>query len=634
MATPFPWWYPVGGQLHEGGAAFRVWAHAHERVSVVVNNVEHALTREDGGYFSAQISGLHAGDTYAFLVDGQGPFPDPASRFQPEGPHGPSQLVDPNHFSWTDALWRGVQLPKQVIYEMHIGTFTAEGTWRAAIPQLPELAALGITVIELMPVHEFAGSFSWGYDGVDLFAPTLNYGAPDDFRAFVDAAHVHGLGVILDVVYNHLGPDGNYLSMFSEHYFTAEHNTDWGAAINFYASNSGPVREFFAANAAYWIKEFHLDGLRLDATQNIYDISQDHILAEIVRKTRTAAAPRSVILLAENEPQETILIRSQESGGYGIDAMWNDDFHHSAMVALTGSREAYFMDYLGSAQELLSSMKYGFVFQGQWYTWQKQRRGTSTLGTNPAAMVTFLQNHDQVANSARGLRIDKLTSFGQYKAMTAVCLLGPATPMLFQGQEFASSAPFLYFADHKPEVADMVRKGRAEFLNQWRSLATGAVQYNDPCGRSAFEKCKLDFSEREKHKQIYDLHHDLLALRKSEPLFSRQDRRFDGAVLSPNAFLVRFFSEGFQDDRLLVVNLATELHFSPSPEPLLAPPENCAWTELWSSEDVRYGGNGTPALDSDLNWVLPARSAVVLKPVKMSPEQVRQRLQEKAKGSR
>jgi maltooligosyltrehalose trehalohydrolase len=616
MTSPFPWWYPVGAQFHADGAAFRVWARNHKTVSVVVNNREHPLRLEGDGYFVGDVKDVRAGDTYRFLLDGEGPFPDPASRYQPEGPHGPSQIIDATKFAWTDQAWQGIKLAHQVIYELHIGTFTRAGTWRSAIPELPTLAELGITTIEVMPVAEFAGSFGWGYDGVDLFAPTRIYGNPDDFRAFVDAAHGCGMGVLLDVVYNHVGPDGNYLTKFSDGYFTADHKTDWGEAINFYGPHSAPVREFYAANAAYWIKEFHLDGLRLDATQNVYDKSKDHILAEINRSARKAADSRGIIIVAENEPQDTKLIRSEKEGGYGFDGLWNDDFHHSAAVALTGSREGYFADYLGSPQELLSALKYGFLYQGQWYSWQKQRRGTSTLGLNPAAMVTFLQNHDQIANSGRGWRIHKLCSYGQYKAMTAVCLLGPGTPMLFQGQEFAASSPFVFFADHNGDLAEKVRAGRADFLHQWRSLAAGQLTFDDPCSRETFEKCKLDLSERGKHAETSALHRDLLQLRKSEAVFSRQDRQFDGAIVAPETVVARFFSEGYRDDRLLVVNLGVELHLNPSPEPLLGPPADTVWEIQWSTEDPHYGGNGTAPLDSELNWIIPAHAAVVLRPAK------------------
>ena len=621
--SPFSFSYPVGASPHDGGVAFRVWADIHKKVSVRIKNINHELSAEADGYFYGHVPGAREGDTYQYFLDGKGPFPDPASRFQPRGPHGPSQVTNPDAFSWTDRAWPGIRLTGQVFYEMHIGTFTPAGTWRSAIPQLPQLADLGVTALEVMPVAEFEGSFGWGYDGVDLFAPTRNYGSPDDFRAFVDAAHAHGLGVILDVVYNHVGPDGSYLSTFSENYFSAKYKTDWGTAINFDGAKSGPVREFYAANAAYWIKEFHLDGLRLDATQNIYDSSKQHILAEIVSRARKAADRRGIVVVGENEPQNTKLIRPVTADGYGMDALWNDDFHHSAMVAATGSREAYYTDYLGSAQELLSATKYGFLYQGQWYSWQKQRRGSSTLGLSRASMINFLQNHDQIANSARGFRLHKLTTSARYKALTALCLLSPGTPMLFQGQEFAASAPFLYFADHKSALADQVRAGRAEFLDQWRSLSLRQLSYDDPGAQETFEKSKLDFSERERHSETYALHRDLLKLRKAESAFSQQDRQLDGEILGPEAFVVRFFSEGYQDDRLLVINLGTELRLSPSPMPLLGPPENCEWEVQWSSDDPKYGGNGTPPLDSDLNWIVPAQAAVVLKPVTRKSEQAK-----------
>ena len=608
----FPWWYPVGGQVDDTGAHLRVWADEHKSVFAVINGAEHALTKDAGGYFSGYVSGARSGDSYQFTVDGKGPFPDPASRFQPSGPHGPSQFVDASGFTWTDHDWPGIRIERQIIYEMHVGTLTPEGTWQAAIEQLPALAELGVTVLEVMPVADFAGRFGWGYDGVNLFAPTRNYGTPDDFRKFVDRAHKLKLGVILDVVYNHLGPDGNYLSEFSQNYFTKKHKTDWGAAINFYGKGSEPVREFYTANAAYWIKEYHLDGLRLDATQNIYDESEDHILAAITRASRNAGGGRQVILVGENEPQDVRLIRTESKGGYGLDGLWNDDFHHSATVAATGKRDGYYTDYLGTAQELVSAVKYGFLYQGQWYSWQKQRRGSSTYGTKPAAMVMFLQNHDQIANSVRGFRVHQLASPGVTRALSALLLLSPGTPLLFQGQEFAASASFLFFADHKPELAKMVREGRAEFLSQWRSLATGQLKFDDPCSQDTFKKCKLDPSERDKHQEWIILHKDLIELRNTQSVFSRQDRNFDGAVLSTNCFVLRFFSENPTDDRLVLVNLGCDLNFSPSPEPLLAPPECCAWNILWSSDHPKYGGAGTPPLDTDLNWIIPGRSAVVL----------------------
>jgi maltooligosyltrehalose trehalohydrolase len=609
---------PVGAEVTPEGVHFRVWAPRRKKVEVVFEDrrapVE--LAPEEDGYFSGLAEGIGAGALYKLRLDGGDAFPDPASRFQPQGPHGPSQVIDPSTFAWTDRDWRGVAREGQILYEMHIGTFTREGTWEAAARELPELAELGITVLEVMPVAEFPGRFGWGYDGVDLFAPYHLYGEPDDFRRFVDRAHAVGIGVILDVVYNHLGPDGNYLKQFSESYFTDRYENDWGEAINFDGEDAGPVREFFLANAACWIEEFHLDGLRLDATQDVKDASEDHILAAVGRRVREAAGKRSVYLVAENEPQETRLVRPAEEGGWGLDALWNDDFHHSAQVALTGRNEAYYTDYKGSPQEMISLVKYGYLYQGQRYSWQKQRRGTSGLGLPASAWIDFLQNHDQVANSARGERCHKVAAPGAFRAMTALLLLAPGTPMLFQGQEFCSSSPFLYFADHNPELAAAVRKGRLEFLSQFPSIAQPEMQAGvpDPESPETYERCKLDFSERERHASCYALHRDLLRLRREDPVFREQgEGHLDGAVLAPEAFALRFFGRD-AGDRLLIVNLGVDLDLEPVPEPLLAPLTGLRWDVLWSSEDPRYGGAGAPPPEDEEGcWRIAGRSATVLK---------------------
>jgi maltooligosyltrehalose trehalohydrolase len=619
---------PIGAERTPEGVHFRVWAPDRKRVEVRFEEVaeeageewavDFELTPEEDGYFSGLVPQAGAGALYKYRLDGGDAYPDPASRYQPQGPHGPSQVIDPTPFEWTDRDWRGIGSEGQVIYEMHIGTFTREGTWEAAARELPEFAKLGITAIEMMPVAEFPGRFGWGYDGVDLFAPYHGYGTPDDLRRFVDRAHAAGLGVILDVVYNHLGPDGNYLKQFAAAYFTDKYTNDWGQAINFDGEGSGPVRDFYVANAGYWISEFHFDGLRLDATQDVKDASEDHILAAIVRRTREAAGDRSIYTVAENEPQHTRLARPLEEGGYGIDALWNDDYHHSAQVALTGRNEAYYRDYKGSPQEMISLVKYGYLYQGQRYSWQERRRGTSGLGLPATAFVSFLQNHDQVANSARGERCHKLGSPGRFRALTALTLLGPATPMLFQGQEFCASSPFLYFADHEPELAKAVRKGRLEFLSQFPSLALPETQAGvpDPDSPETFERCKLDFSERERHASCYGLHRDLLRLRREDPVF-RSPGWLDGAVLGPEAFVIRFFAPFEGDgggDRLLLVNLGADLDLEPIPEPLLAPLTGLRWEVLWSSEDPRYGGGGAPPPENEEGcWRLPGQAAVVMK---------------------
>jgi maltooligosyltrehalose trehalohydrolase len=610
---------PVGAELLPGGGVhFRVWAPACEAVEVVLEGGRapspHALQTEQQGYFSAVVPCAGAGTRYRYRLDGDKTFPDPASRFQPDGPHGPSEVVDPGAFCWTDQAWRGPALRGSVLYELHAGTFTPEGTWAAALEHLPALAELGVTALELMPVNEFPGRFGWGYDGVAWFAPTRLYGRPDDLRAFVDRAHALGLGVILDVVYNHLGPDGNVLPQFSPDYFTNRYQTDWGTPLNFDGENSSPVRELVLANAAYWIDEFHLDGLRIDATQNIYDGSAIHILTELSTRARAAARGRRVLLVGENEEQRVALVRPVDQGGHGLDMLWNDDFHHAARVAATGRKEGYYADYGGTPQELISAAKYGFLYQGQRNTRQGKRRGTPAFGLEPASFVTFLQNHDQVGNSAKGARLHQITSPGRYRALTALWLLMPGTPMLFQGQEFAASSPFLYFGDQKPEIARAMQRGRRHFLSQFASLKTHRMQQciANPADPEAFRRSQLVPAERQRHGEATALHRDLLRLRRDDPVFAAQHRgSLDGAVLGPEALVLRYFGAN-GNDRLLVVNLGPDLHLDPAPEPLLAPPAGACWGLLWSSEDPAYGGAGTAPLETEMGWRIPGHAAVAL----------------------
>src|SRR5439155_19112309 len=446
--------YPIGAELiGENQTHFRVWAPKARAVDVVFEGAAPgkpkfcSLTAEPDGYFSGAAS-ADPGARYHFRVNGAENFyPDPASRFQPDGPHGSSCIVDPTKFRWSDAEWPGLKLNGQIFYELHIGAFTREGTWRAAAEQLPELARIGITIIEIMPVAEFPGRFGWGYDGVDLFAPSHLYGTPDDLRAFVDCAHSLGLGVILDVVYNHFGPDGNYLGVFSDDYLVRGKGHEWGDVINFDGQNSWPVREFFITNGRYWIQEFHFDGFRFDATHAIRDQSGEYIIGAVGHAAREAAGARSIILIAENDLQEAKMARPLNEGGDDLDGMWNDDFHHSAVVALTGRNEAYFGDYLGAPQAFISAVEYGFLYQGQALSWRKALRGTSTLGIATEVIVCFIESHDQIANTGPGQRLRSQTSPGRYRAMAALLLLGPWTPLLFQGEEFGASSPFLFFAD-------------------------------------------------------------------------------------------------------------------------------------------------------------------------------------------
>jgi maltooligosyltrehalose trehalohydrolase len=503
------------------------------------------------------------------------------------------------------------------MYEFHVGTFTPEGTWAAAAKKLEELKDAGITLLEMMPIADFAGQFGWGYDGVNLFAPTRLYGNPDDLRAFVDRAHRIGLGVILDVVYNHFGPDGNYLGVYSNDYTRHDLPKEWGDPINFDGKNSGPVREFYITNGHYWIEEFHFDGFRFDATQSVYDKSDEYIIGAVGRAARQAAGKRSIVLVAENESQETKMARSRAEGGDDLDGLWNDDWHHSAVVAMTGRNEAYFSDYRGNPQEFVSTAKYGYLYQGQPYSWQAAQRGYPGFDLPPHAFVAFLENHDQVSNFALGDRLRTQTSPGMYRAMTALLLLGPWTPLLFQGQEFGATSSFCYFADVGDEkLKEAVRKGRFKFLAQFPSAASAETQAILPIPHrpETFERSKLDWNEPTHNRALVDLYRDLMQLRREDSRLSQQiPGKVDGAVLGSECFVLRFFGTD-REDRLLLVNLGCRSTLSPASEPLLAPPSDCEWELFWTSDSVRYGGPGRVEMDPEVQWLVPAQAALVLRP--------------------
>ncbi|MBY3303984.1 alpha-amylase family glycosyl hydrolase [Rhizobium laguerreae] len=604
---------PIGAEVDAGGVSFRLWAPARERCFLVIEgNSQHQMTAEDGGYFCLHLPGLDAGTRYQFhFGDADDLLADPASRFQPDGPSGPSVVVDPARYQWSDHDWQGMPAFGAALYEMHIGTFTREGTFAAAREKLERLRAIGINCLEVMPINEFEGEFGWGYDGTLLYAPTRLYGTPDDVRGFVDEAHRIGIGVILDVVYNHFGK-GERFCEFTPDYFTERYSNEWGKSINFDGPNSRGVREYVAKNAAYWIDEFHFDGLRIDATQALFDSSHDHIITVIAREARAAAGQRQIYL---------------DVGGHGLDALWNDDFHRSATVALTGRSEAYYHDHRGTAQELVSAAKYGCLFQGQRYDWQDKPRGTAGLDLKPWNFVHFLQNHDQVANSGTGARIGQITSPARLRALTALQLLGPQTPMLFQGQEFGSSSPFYYFADHQGEIADIVRQGRRSFISQFPNLRDEELirQLADPCARTTFEKVKLDWAEWERNAALVLLHRDLLNLRQTNKAFSRQacarDGQMDGNILSSSAFLLRFFAGKPSDERILLINFGNDLVIDSLPDPLFAPPESHQWHLSWSSEDAAYGGSGRRPCDFRKRWVLNGDIALVLAPLKLQNRQ-------------
>jgi maltooligosyltrehalose trehalohydrolase len=603
----------LGAVVHDGGVAFRVWAPSQAAVTLVLDGgPEIAMPAEERGFFSIDTRDAHTGQRYWYRLH-QGLRPDPASRFQPDGPLGPSQVVDPRVFRWTDAEWPGAgPAHRQVLYEMHIGTFTAVGTWSAAIEHLPRLVDIGVTTLEVMPIAEFTGRFGWGYDGVNLFAPSRLYGSPDDARAFVDAAHRLGLAVILDVVYNHFGPVGNYIADYSPTFLGAA--GEWGDLFNFGGPGSEIVREFIVTNAAYWIEEYHFDGLRLDATQAIVDKSPEHIVSELCRGARAAAGARTLFMVGESEPQDTRLLKA--SGAYpdGLDAIWSEDWQHAAFVAATGRREAYFTDYLGNAAEFASMARHGTLYQGQWYTWQTNRRGGFALDLPPGCWVAFLENHDQIANTGLGTRLHQQVGPARWRVLTALLLLGPAMPMLFQGQEFGSTSPFTYFADHEGDLAEAVERGRLQFLTQFAGLSRPEMRDRLPRPGDAdvFKSCALQDAERNADSPLTRLHRDLIQLRKNDAVLQRIGTpalRVESSAPTPSVLLIRYMTD--RAHRLILINLADD-HLSPMNDPLYAPPPGGSWELLWSSEHPMYGGGGTVPFMEAGRWLVRGTSARLL----------------------
>ena len=608
--------YPVGAEMVSTTEAHvRVWAPDHASVTLVIDGRTVALEAGPDGYHACQVV-AKPGSRYGFRFEGDGKtYPDPASRSQPDGPDGLSAIVDLGTFAWQDAAWAGVALPGQVLYELHIGTFTPEGTWRAAEAHLARLRDVGVTVIQMMPVAEFAGSFGWGYDGVQWFAPFHGYGTPADLQHFVDTAHGLGLAVILDVVYNHLGPSGNYLPKFSRWYTSRKYANEWGEALNFDDAHAEGLRELVLSNAAYWVREFHVDGFRIDAAQQIYDVSPEHVLAALTRVARETAAPRSVIVVAEHEPQHARLMRPREAGGYGMDGVFNEDFHHSSRVALTGAHEAYTSDYRGTSREWLAAALHGFLFQGQYYPWQSQRRGAPALDRPAHEFIAFLENHDQVANAAVGTRLVDICSPPSWRAMSALLLLGPWTPLLFQGQEWGSRKPFSYFCDHAPDLQAAVFQGRQQFLSQFtrlRAAYEGATV--DAIGRPAFEACRLDHGFDPEADPTWRMYRDLIRLRRADAALGQRAQRLTGSTLDDHTLLLRYIGRVAHEDRLVLVNLGSDMDIACAPDPLVAPPDLFEWTVLWCSEDRAYGGVGIAGNCPPAKLVATGQATTVFRP--------------------
>ncbi|MFC1929485.1 malto-oligosyltrehalose trehalohydrolase [Chloroflexota bacterium] len=494
---------------------FQVWAPFRERIEVhVMTPLKQTLPMEkdERGYFSTIAEDMPAGSCYFYRLDGKSEYPDPASRFQPQGVHGPSQVTDPN-FPWEDSRWPGLPLQEYIIYELHTGTFTPEGTFDAITGHLDGLKELGITAVELMPVAQFPGSRNWGYDGVYPYAVQDAYGGPTGLKRFVNACHRKGLAVILDVVYNHLGPEGNHLSEFGP-YFTDRYHTPWGVALNFDGAYSDEVRRFFIENALYWITEFHIDALRLDALHAILDISSYTFIEDLVASVHTQAKKlnRNIYLIGESAANDTRLIRPRGRGGYGLDAQWNDDFHHALHVLLTGEKAGYYQDF-GTIRQLVKAYREGFVYSGGYSPYRRHRHGTSSSDVPAERFVIFSQNHDQIGNRATGERLSQLVSFEALKLAAGIVLLSPFIPLIFMGEEYGETSPFPYFVSHNnPELIEAVRKGRREEFTAfaWRG------EIPDPQDEATFLKARLNHRLREEGQQkvLHDFYHELIRLHK------------------------------------------------------------------------------------------------------------------------
>jgi maltooligosyltrehalose trehalohydrolase len=506
----------LGASVTRGGCEFHVWAPRAQQVRVQLLRGkanaprELPMERADEGHFALQTS-AEPGDQYFYIVDHHHPVPDPVSRLLPRGVHGPTEITDPEKFLWSDAGWRGLPLKDYVIYELHIGTFTPQGAFDATIEKLPYLKKLGTTVVEIMPVAAFPGVRNWGYDGVSPYAVQGSYGGPDGLRRLVNAAHALGLGVILDVVYNHLGNEGNYLRLFGP-YFTAGHKTPWGEAVNYDQPGCEGVRRYVIENALYWIREYHLDGLRLDAVQTIYDDSSPHILAEIAQNVNDLAQQlgRHVCVIAETDENDEKLVLPPATGGYGLDAVWSDDFHHAIHAFFTGERKGYYQDF-GSPEQIVHALNEGFVFQGEPFRfWQGRPRGTSSRRMPAPAHVICIQNHDQVGNRAQGERLAALVPRGARMVAAALLLLAPQTPLLFMGQEFDESNPFQFFTDYgDPALQQAVREGRRKEFKDF-----DFQEVPDPQDPATFERSKLNWNRVQGENPMLDWYSALLALRR------------------------------------------------------------------------------------------------------------------------
>ena len=571
------------------GVRYRTWSeHPDAELIIYTPSGDIArtlrLVREDNGFWSGMDEAGRAGDLYKYRFGDLGPWPDPASRFQPGGVHGPSMVVDKDDFAWTDTNWKAPSRDDLIIYELHVGTFTPAGNFSGVAEKLAYLADLGVTAIELMPIADFPGQRNWGYDGVAIYAPARVYGQPNDLRKLVDRAHEAGIAVILDVVYNHFGPDGNYLPAYHRDYFHPTHKTPWGAAFNFEQTT---VRDFFRENVNYWMDEFHIDGFRLDATHSIEDGSEIHILSEIA----TAVQDRGGVVIAEDERNDVRLLRNVDDGGFGIDACWADDFHHVVHVMLTGENDAYYKNYRGTAEELAITLENGWLFTGQVQQTTGKPRGTDPSQLEPSQFVLCLSNHDQVGNRAFGERLNHLVPGPAYRAAVALLCLSPYTPLLFMGQEWGASTPFQYFTDHHDELGAKIVIGRRREFCDFAAFrdpgSTGKIP--DPQAFRTFIRSRLLWSEATApgNRNLLRLHRECLRLRRTTA--AMQGRRRSGYEVRrlPNGVIAIVY-RGDNGDRAFVVAdlLGTGLTGDDLRAACLK--DSPTWTNVFSSNDESF----------------------------------------------
>jgi len=595
-------WQPsLGAWLENQSTRFRLWAPEAKSMDLILESTKVPspslpLKSTGDGYFTGAFPGIPAGSRYRFRIDGDRSLPDPASRFQPEGVHGPSEVVDPSQFAWTDDNWTGLEMESLVLYEIHAGTFSLEGTFDGIREKLMHLRDLGVTAIELMPVADFPGNRGWGYDGVDLFAPARCYGTPDALRRLVNAAHALELGVFLDVVYNHLGPEGAYLGAFSSYYFSSRHQSPWGDAVNLDDKHCRHVRNFFIENALHWIHEYHIDGLRLDATHAMVDDSSTHFLKELTQQVRASLPKeRKVLLIAEDDRNQAKLIQPAGRGGYGLDGVWADDFHHQVRRMLAGDDDGYFQDFSGNAQDLAKTIRQGWFYTGQKSAFRKGPRGTSTEGIPLQKFVHCIQNHDQVGNRAMGDRLHFKTDLAAFRAVSALLLLSPATPLIFMGQEWGAGTPFYYFTDHPEALGKAVTEGRRNEFRHFKAFSNPESRKSipDPQALATFLASKLNWDERNRqpHAGILRLYRTLFKLRKTEPALKRNEQSFFEVEALDKNILACKRETAKQASLLVVACLRGSGQADLKTLPVTRPPEETEWRLLITTEDASFAAS-------------------------------------------